>query len=634
MGGNESKKEFIGEEIICPKCPLTPIISIFLNPEGILTCEYRCSFMHFGQIPFEDISKDKENKHGKFCDRCVNSKGKDEKNNAIKGELVYCGTCKQFICTDCVPEHNKQKESHKILIPKNKLRYTCLEHDKKYIGFCFTCLLDICEDCARHNKHCKKRFEEFYPEKDFIDNYKYYIGDFKDYIKSFRRSKGMNQEHFSNFKKRCELLINLAVYLKENFEDKRKKNKLNGEILINLLNVVSFNFRADNYDTNEAFVKYCKTHLILSNKPISDICTFSKTKSDYNISKLVLEEYKKLDNIDNKNIEYFKYSPIGNHIAYSIGTCIHFLSANEGEKENSGFKIRFDNQISSFNIINYNILCVCCNKLFLYQLSKNPPFYSEYKTLPILDLFKDPVLEVVGNLEKNLVVRTKTLLALVNDKKKKGEYEIVSQINLDDINRTFKEKKEVPIEKSKKTYNDDYYYYGYGNYKKTKTIEILRNVLTSVKAIVNDYVITIENGVITSRNLKDLNIVSQLNSHKNIDCLVFNENVIIFDFKDILFYSIPNLEKVSSMTVNDDIVSLNIVNKKTFIVLQKKYIEQFETKTWKRLWRQISMGGEGFNLEKAMIIGAGKKLFLYNKENNTVYQAVLKKEDDKKKGKK
>ena len=30
---------------------------------------------------------------------------------------------------------------------------------------------------------------------------------------------------------------------------------------------------------------------ILSNKPISDICTFSKTKSDYNISKLVLEEY-------------------------------------------------------------------------------------------------------------------------------------------------------------------------------------------------------------------------------------------------------------------------------------------------------------------------------------------------------
>ena len=85
MGGNESKKEFIGEEIICPKCPLTPIISIFLNPEGILTCEYRCSFMHFGQIPFEDISKDKENKHGKFCDRCVNSKGKDEKNNAIKG---------------------------------------------------------------------------------------------------------------------------------------------------------------------------------------------------------------------------------------------------------------------------------------------------------------------------------------------------------------------------------------------------------------------------------------------------------------------------------------------------------------------------------------------------------------------
>ena len=77
------------------------------------------------------------------------------------------------------------------------------------------------------------------------------------------------------------------------------------------------------------------------------------------------------------------------------------------------------------------------------------------------------------------------------------------------------------------------------------------------------------------------------------------------------------------MSVNDNIISLNIVNKKTFIVLENKYIEQFETKTWKRLWRQISLGN--LSIETLMVIGAGKKLFFYSKVNKNFYQTVLKK---------
>ena len=60
MGGKQSFQP--GYEMLCPKCPLTPIISLSLNTEGILTCEYRCPFMHFGHVPFEEIGKDKENK--------------------------------------------------------------------------------------------------------------------------------------------------------------------------------------------------------------------------------------------------------------------------------------------------------------------------------------------------------------------------------------------------------------------------------------------------------------------------------------------------------------------------------------------------------------------------------------------
>ena len=156
-------------------------------------------------------------------------------------------------------------------------------------------------------------------------------------------------------------------------------------------------------------------------------------------------------------------------------------------------------------------------------------------------------------------------------------------------------------------------------------------MLTTIKGIWNEYIITIENGIITTRNLSNLIIVDKLQAYKNIDCLVFNGNVIIFDSKNIFFYSIPNLQKASSMTVSDNIISLNIVNKKTFIVLESKYVEQFETKTWKRLWRQISLGD--LTMETLMVIGAGKKLFFYSKVNKNIYQTVLKRTDDNKKGK-
>lgn len=114
----------------------------------------------FGQIPFEEIYIDKEEKHGVYCDRYLKSKGKKEANK-INEELLYCGTYKEFIFSECRPNHDKDKESQKTLVPKSKIRYTCLEHGIAFNGFCFTCLISICKNCKRHEKYCKKLFETF-----------------------------------------------------------------------------------------------------------------------------------------------------------------------------------------------------------------------------------------------------------------------------------------------------------------------------------------------------------------------------------------------------------------------------------------------------------------------------------------
>ena len=627
MGGKQSLQS--GTEMICPKCPLTPIISLSINSESVLICEYRCPFMHFGHIPLEDITKDKENKHGVFCDRCSSQKSADkkekqkekkeekqkkDKKNIIEEELLYCGTCKQFICQSCRPVHDKEKESHKILVEKSKIRYTCLEHNERYSGFCFTCLISVCKSCKRHNNHHTKKFEEFYPEKEFLDKYKYYMGDYDNYISSFRRHKGMNKEQFSRFKERNSLLLNLCKYLKSNFEENKKKNTLNGEILINYLNVVNFNFKSDTYDTNELFVNYCKNHLILANKPISDICTFSKTKADFNICKLDFEEFIHLESKENPP-KYFKYCPIGNHIVYCSGPSVYFLSTTkEGKNENKGFKIRLDKHITSFNIINKNILCICCDKIYFYLLSKNSPFYTEYKDLSTLDIFSDPAQEIEGDIDNNIVVRTSKELLVINDKKKKGKYEIVTRADLENINRCIKEKKEVP---------DNSRHYYYNNENRTKIIEVDVLYVTKLKFVSDNYIVTIEKGRITSRQIKDLKVIKTIYKN-NTDCLVFNGNVIAPDGKNILFYTLPNLENVSCLSVSDDILSLNIINRRTFIVIQSKYIEQFEANTWKRLWREISFGDMAKSYSDLLVIGAYKELFLFSKEKNIIYKAIPK----------
>ena len=641
MGGTEIKGLQI-DDVKCPKCPLTPIISIFLNPEGILTCEYRCPFMHFGTIPFDDISLDKGRKHGTHCDRCApknenedndndndnennnainkknekkakNPKKEKKNNNTIKEDLLYCGTCKQFICSNCKKKHDEEKESHKVLIPKSKISYTCLEHGEKYDSYCFTCLKSVCQNCKRHEKHCKKTFKEFYPDKEFIENYNFYMSDYNNYLKSFKRHHGMNKQHFTNFQRRCGILLGLAKFLYENFNKKKKADELNGETLINLLNVVNFDYRAENLETNELFVDYCKTHLIISNKPISDICTFSKTKSDYKISKFEMEPYKTFDNFQNEKPQYFKFSPIGKHIIFTVGPNLHFLGTEN--KENLGFKIRLTQNIYSFNILNQDILCVVSDKVYLYKLLKKEPYFEEYKELPVLDIFSEPVRQVMGDLEKKLIVRTsKELLVVTKDK---DNFEMTANTTLQDVNKDIVETKEVP--------DTSYHYYDYyGTQNRTKKINITKTVITIIKSIWQDNLVNIESGIITIRDANSLKKKSSLNTYKNIDCLVFNGNVLIINDKSILFYTIPNLEKVSCMNVADTIVSINLVNRKTFIVLENKYMEQFEANTWKRLWREISFGDIVKSFSDLLVIGAYKELFLFSKEKNIIYKAIPK----------
>ena len=611
MGGTESIST-INSNICCPKCPLTPIISIGVDKDDNIKCEYRCPFMHFGQVPFQEIFQDKENKHGTHCDKC-------QKTEQLK--LVYCGTCKQFFCPQCKNLHDKEKESHTLTVPLQKVKYTCLEHGKKFTSYCFTCLVSICSDCDRHKKHCVKLFKDFEPDVDFLDNYKFYMGDYPNYIKSVGKLKHINKTLFESFKKRNNDLRLFAKSLYEHYYSLRSKGNVNGEMLINLLNVICFDYHADKIENNDACIKYLKNHLILSNRPISDICTFSKTKSDYKIKEMYFEEVKDYEKIERtKNI---KCSPFG-HIVSASGNTIYFDMA----EKIPNFKIEMNEAINFYNIINKIILCVCSkDKIFFYELKKTPPFYTECEIVKCLDIFYCDVLDIIGNINSNLYVRTKQELLLV---KRKVEgvniFSVFKREKLEDVNEITQEEIDNPNNRAneRNNRNNDIFNRFIQDIDRPRNrIKITLNKKSELCAIVNNCLVSVESGIITARNTETLEIIKTFTHYKNRDFSIFNGQILLIDDKNIIFYSLPNFENVSKLNIAEKICSVNFVNPKMMIIVTEKSLEQYETNTWKRLSRSIEFIDSINNLGKDLIlIGVGKKLFVYNKKNKTLFKAI------------
>ena len=127
-----------------------------------------------------------------------------------------------------------------------------------------------------------------------------------------------------------------------------------------------------------------------------------------------------------------------------------------------------------------------------------------------------------------------------------------------------------------------------------------------------------------NRTKKDLPDETSLDisllTEKEKDFIVFNGNILIPKKKEILFYNIPHLDNVSKLVLNDNILSINIVNPRTMIVVEVTYIEQLEVNTWKRLYNQINLQPNK-TLNNFRPIGAGKKLFFYSKSDNIIYNA-------------
>ena len=384
----------IKTNIICQKCPLTPIINITSTKEGTIICEYRCPSFHMGLVKFEEMilkKNSKSRRYGCICQGCK----KEIENTLGQKKFKFCGYCKNFLCEECINVHKTLKSNH-IILDYSKINNSCLYHGNKYKFYCFTCLKSICTKCLGHKNHSFKTLTELEPNKEFLEKLNFYFNEVYNYFNCLENQKkeGFNIENYNKFKTKNIMLLNFVKDLYKTYLDKKGNETLNGEIIINLFNLSKFNFGMKGFfqDAN----KYFNTHLIIKDIPVSSMCSFTNTKASYKIGELTPVFFKDLniDNNDSMIVLRMDYDLI----AYNIGKILYFMK----EEEKVYFNIEVQDEIKYFFQLKDHIVCICSEEnLFFCKLIKIEPYIVSCSVL-MPDI--NNITQVYGSVYKSLFI--------------------------------------------------------------------------------------------------------------------------------------------------------------------------------------------------------------------------------------
>ena len=384
----------IKTNIICQKCPLTPIINITSTKEGTIICEYRCPSFHMGLVKFEEMilkKNSKSRRYGCICQGCK----KEIENTLGQKKFKFCGYCKNFLCEECINVHKTLKSNH-IILDYSKINNSCLYHGNKYKFYCFTCLKSICTKCLGHKNHSFKTLTELEPNKEFLEKLNFYFNEVYNYFNCLENQKkeGFNIENYNKFKTKNIMLLNFVKDLYKTYLDKKGNDNLNGEIIINLFNLSKFNFGMKGFfqDAN----KYFNTHLIIKDIPVSSMCSFTNTKASYKIGELTPVFFKDLniDNNDSMIVLRMDYDLI----AYNIGKILYFMK----EEEKVYFNIEVQDEIKYFFQLKDHIVCICSEEnLFFCKLIKIEPYIVSCSVL-MPDI--NNITQVYGSVYKSLFI--------------------------------------------------------------------------------------------------------------------------------------------------------------------------------------------------------------------------------------
>jgi len=360
---NENNKDFYNYH--CIKCGEIPIIDFFNNDFDMICSKHKILNIPYTQF-YNFIIYDYK------CSICQ----KSSINNIFK--FFFCDKCDKIFCIICLKSHNKNNKLH-IVNNINDINTICKHHNKKYIKYCLQCKLNLCELCDNHIGHYVENFEDVYPLKDEIDQ-------FKKSINQIIEQKGRN-----NFIEILLLLINSFSNIKTNYY-----------YINNINNIIKKTILIDELKNNDNNINNNKDKNRMAGISIRVPSQPDKTDIKY------IEDYQKSNDIN--NIENKVLIKVLELKVYSIW-CMKKLNdiiINSGKKLELIAMGGSDNKIILINTTTFNIhQTIFENKGTVYSLEqyKDDPNYlyssSSYGNINIYKLSKNNKYDLIQTLEKS-----------------------------------------------------------------------------------------------------------------------------------------------------------------------------------------------------------------------------------------
>ena len=297
------------EYIICPECKELILISI----KNHKICLSECKNGHkFEDIPFKDFEQTQYIDESKIkCDKC-----KKNKNEVYQNLLYICLTCKINLCPLCKSVHDK---SHFIIDYEQK-DFICHSHLDNYTFCCSDCKKDICALCEiEHKGHKIITYGSIISDKDDLvknlNNSKKVIIEFKEHIDAIiSKLNEVVQNIEDYFNAYSNMINNFNVrnknyYILQNINYMKEYNKT----FINNINDIINDKNIAN-SVNNIIEIFDKIKYKEPEQPVNNIIDNIKEKEKENIQIQEEEINKKINTINNKNLESINSSNMNNQI--------------------------------------------------------------------------------------------------------------------------------------------------------------------------------------------------------------------------------------------------------------------------------------------------------------------------------
>ncbi len=130
----------------CPNCNLIPSLKLFYQ-NNQPTINFHCENHHNENILLNDYLNI-YNKYSLLKEKC-NKCNKNQKE--IKGELLYCSQCNEFLCKLC---HLNNHEDEHDIVQFKRFDSLCKKHSNLFCFYCIQCQRNLCIYCKpNHEKH-------------------------------------------------------------------------------------------------------------------------------------------------------------------------------------------------------------------------------------------------------------------------------------------------------------------------------------------------------------------------------------------------------------------------------------------------------------------------------------------------